>query len=148
MDIRTVNIPIKKVRDDAVIPEYKFVCDAGCDLVCCDESVVIPVGKIKVVHTGIAVKIPWGFEGQIRPRSGMAIKKGISVVNTPGTIDSDYTGEIMVGVINLGERLFTIRKGDRFAQLVFSPVYKGVFHPVEDLESTLRGEGGIGHTGV
>lgn len=147
MDINTINIPIKLLYEDAVMPEYKFFSDAGCDLFCYNNSVTVPIGRIKVINTGVAIKVPYGFEAQIRPRSGLAIKQGLSIINTPATIDSDYIGELKVGVINLGREPITINKGDRFAQLIISPVYKAVFHPVEELENTLRGSGGFGHTG-
>lgn len=147
MNINTLNIPIKLLYDDAKLPEYKFFSDAGCDLFCHDDVVTISVGEIKVINTGVAIKIPYGFEAQIRPRSGLAIKQGLSIINTPATIDSDYIGELMVGVINLGKDPVIINKGERFAQLVISPVYKAVFHQVDELENTLRGSGGFGHTG-
>jgi dUTP pyrophosphatase len=145
--IKTLNVAIKKLNDEANIPEYKVFSDSGCDLKCTSD-VIIPVGKIKVVGTGIAIKTPHGYEAQIRPRSGLASKRGLSVINTPGTIDSGYTGEIKVALINLGEAPVELKEGDRFAQMVFCPVYKAVFHEVHELELTDRADGGFGHTGI
>ena len=148
MKANNIDVPIKILKEDAQIPKYIHYTDAGCDLFCCDSNINIPVGKIKVVNTGIAIKIPAGFEAQIRPRSGLAIKKGIMVVNSPATIDSGYIGEIKVGLINMGREPVSINHGERFAQLVFSPVYRGIFHEVETLGNTDRDKGGFGHTGV
>lgn len=144
--IKTLNVAIKRINSEATIPKYQLVADAGCDLYCC-KDILIPVGKVVMVNSGIALKVPHGYEAQVRPRSGLAVKKGISIINTPATIDSDYIGEIKVGLINLGEEDVEIKKGDRFAQLVFCPVYKAVFHEVDSLGSTERGSGGFGHTG-
>ena len=143
--IKTLNVAIKKLNEKAETPKYKIFSDSGCDLVCCAD-VTIPVGQIKLVGTGISIKIPHGYEAQIRPRSGLAAKHGVSVINSPGTIDSDYTGEVKVALIILGSAPLTIKKGEAFAQMVFCPVYKAVFHEVADLDLTCRGDGGFGHT--
>jgi dUTP pyrophosphatase len=109
---------------------------------------VLEVGAIGVIPTGIAIALPEGFEAQIRPRSGLAFKHGITIINTPGTIDADYRGEIKIGLINLGTRPYTICRGDRIAQLVIQKVYQARLDIVEALEETERNDGGFGHTGV
>ena len=107
---------------------------------------VPPLGRA-LVPTGIAVAIPEGWEGQVRPRSGLAIRHGVTCLNSPGTIDADYRGEIRVILVNLGDAPFSVRRGDRIAQIVFAPVVKAALEVVDDLEATRRGEGGFGHTG-
>ncbi len=104
-------------------------------------------GEIKTFPTGFAVALPDGFEMQVRPRSGLAIKHGITVVNAPGTIDADYRGEVKIGLINLGQSPFTVQRGDRIAQLIFAPVCQARLQQVEELGATERGTGGFGHTG-
>ncbi len=101
-----------------------------------------------LIPTGFAVAIPVGYEIQVRPRSGLAVKHGVSVINAPGTIDSDYRGEVKIGLVNLGDKTFTIRRGDRIAQLVVAPVIRATLQVVDGLDETLRGSGGFGHTGV
>ena len=101
-----------------------------------------------LIGTGIAVAIPPGFEGQIRPRSGLAVKRGVTVLNSPGTIDSDYRGEVKVLLINLGSEPFVIKRGDRIAQIVFAPVARAGLQQVDDLDATARGAAGFGSTGV
>jgi dUTP pyrophosphatase len=112
------------------------------------EEVTLEPGERKLIPTGMAVAIPEGFEGQIRPRSGLAIKKGIGIVNGPGTIDSDYRGEIGVLLINFGKEPFTVHNGERIAQMVISQVLRVTLEEVDDLPATSRQEGGFGHTGV
>ncbi len=131
------------------VPEYKTSGSAGCD-VCArlDGEIVVERGRRAVVPTGISCSIPNGYEIQVRPRSGLALKNGITVLNAPGTIDSDYRGEICVILVNLGDEDFTVRNGDRIAQLVVAPVVQGIFVPVEVLDQTERGSGGFGSTGV
>lgn len=141
-----VAVKIKKVKDDAVIPTYSKYGDAGCDLYSLDEFILNP-GDICLVHTGIAIEIPYGYEGQIRPRSGKAIKEGLTVVNSPGTVDAGYRDEIRVGIINVGGTLAYIGKGDRIAQLIISPVVEAHFVEVDELSDSERGLGGFGHTG-
>lgn len=115
---------------------------------CIKEPVVIHPGEIVFIPTGLAVSIPPGYEGQIRPRSGLALKHGIGMVNSPGTIDSDYRGEIGIIVINWGQQPFRVQRGDRIAQMIISKVYRGEIALVTDLDDTQRGEGGFGHSGV
>lgn len=122
---------------------------AGFDLrAAVDEPVVLPPGGRALIPTGIAVAIPPGYEGQVRPRSGLAIRHGVALVNAPGTIDADYRGEIQVIAINLGDEPFTVRRGDRIAQLVIAPVLEVVLEAAGELTPTGRGAGGFGSTGV
>jgi dUTP pyrophosphatase len=130
------------------LPDYHSSHAAGMDLMAAVEgSAVIDPGKWLLVPTGIAVEVPVGFEAQVRPRSGLALKHGISLVNTPGTIDADYRGEIGVILINFGTGPFTVKRGDRIAQMVISPVVRAEVNEVMDLTGTKRGDGGFGHTG-
>ncbi len=130
----------------AVLPEYKTAGAAGLDLCCLDEFSLSPMQRV-LVPTGLHVAIPVGFEGQVRPRSGLAVKHGISMVNTPGTIDCDYRGEIKVCLINLGSEVVQFAKGERIGQIVFCPVARAEWQLVESLDGTARGEGGFGSTG-
>ena len=121
---------------------------AGMDLAASlDADVTIAPGKRALVGTGLAIALPRGFEAQVRPRSGLAAKHGVTVLNSPGTIDADYRGEVKVILVNLGDETFEIRRGDRIAQLVVAPVSAVEFREVEVLEGTARGSGGFGSTG-
>lgn len=133
--------------DGAKFPEYKSIGAAGCDLVS-NEDVTIEPGAIRDVRTGLSIEIPNGFEAQVRPRSGLALKHGVTVLNSPGTIDSDFRGEIRVILINHGDSTFSVKKGDRIAQLVFSRIFQAMFWDCGDLMPTVRGAGGFGSTGV
>jgi dUTP pyrophosphatase len=115
---------------------------------CLEQEVTLEPGERRLIPTGISVAIPEGFEGQIRPRSGLAFHHGIGLINAPGTIDSDYRGEIGILVINLGKEPFTIRDGDRVAQMVITEVHRAVLEVVDDLPGSQRQEGGFGHTGI
>lgn len=142
-------VEIKCVAEaGAIIPEYKTKGAAGAD-VCAllSEPVTLKPMERALVPTGLSFAIPEGYEIQVRPRSGLAIKNGITCLNTPGTIDSDYRGEVKVILINLGTEDFTIKNGDRIAQLIVSPVTLGQFVQVSELDKTERGEGGFGSTG-
>ena len=131
------------------MPQYMTEGASGMDLFAClEEKLTLGPGERKLIPTGIAVAIPQGFEGQVRPRSGLAIQKGIGIVNGPGTIDSDYRGEIGVLLINFGEEPFTIHNGERIAQIVISQVFRATLEEVDDLPPTLRQGGGFGHTGM
>lgn len=122
---------------------------SGLDLLACvGGPIEIAPGDTALVPTGVSVEVPEGYEAQVRPRSGLALKHGITVLNTPGTIDSDYRGEVGVILINHGHETFTVKRGERIAQLVFCAVCEPVLEEVEELGSTLRGEGGFGHTGM
>ncbi|MCQ2590212.1 MAG: dUTP diphosphatase [Treponema sp.] len=139
-----------KALDGAVVPEYKTAGAAGAD-VCAylpENSVTIPAGKFAMIPTGIFFEIPDGYEIQVRPRSGLAAKNGITVLNTPGTIDCDYRGELKIILINLGEQDFTINHHDRIAQIIISPVIQAQFNAADSLSETERGKGGFGSTGV
>lgn len=130
------------------IPQYQSEQASGCDLYAdIEEDIILEAGTYCTVPTGIRVEIPDGYEAQVRPRSGLALKYGIGVLNTPGTIDADYRGEIKVILFNLGREPFNIGSGDRIAQLVFNQVVRGEFVQVEYLKDTMRGSGGFGHTG-
>ena len=128
------------------LPEYATPGAAGMDVLAAEDAVLAP-GARHAVATGLAVAIPHGFEIQVRPRSGLALKHGITVPNAPGTIDSDYRGELKVILINHGAEPFAIRRGDRIAQLVLAPVTRASWLAVDELDQTLRGEGGFGSTG-
>jgi dUTP pyrophosphatase len=131
------------------IPDYQTERAAGVDLYAAVErETVIGPRMWKLVATGIAIAIPEGYEGQVRPRSGLALKHGIGMLNAPGTIDADYRGEISVILFNFSDKPFIIRRGDRVAQLVFARLEKAKFVKVDTLSETARGSGGFGHTGV
>tara|TARA_B100000941_G_scaffold252156_1_gene199131 strand:- start:140 stop:580 length:441 start_codon:yes stop_codon:yes gene_type:complete len=141
-------ILIKRFSKDINLPKYETEGSSGMDLAAhIKNSLQIKPGNTLMVPTGIAVSIPKNFEIQIRPRSGLAARNKISVLNTPGTIDSDYRGEIKVILINLGEKTFTVEKGARIAQMVLCPIVKGRVKEVESLGETLRGSSGFGSTG-
>ena len=132
--------------EDLALPAYATEGAAGMDVVAA-EDVTLPPGGRHAVATGLALAIPPGFEIQVRPRSGLALKHGVTVPNTPGTIDSDYRGELKVILINHGADAFEVRRGDRVAQLVLAPVVRAAWLEVEALDETARGEGGFGSTG-
>jgi len=148
-DHLTVQITKLKNSDGLPVPHYQTEHSAGVDLYAAlDEDMVIGPGRWKLVPTGIAVAIPEGFEGQVRPRSGLALKHGIGMLNSPGTIDADYRGEIGVILFNFSDTPFAVHRGDRIAQMVISKLERARFEQVETLSSTARGSGGFGHTGV
>jgi len=128
------------------LPAYATSGAAGMDVVSAEDVVITP-GARHAVATGLAVAIPQGFEIQVRPRSGLALKHGITVPNTPGTIDSDYRGELKIILINLGNEAFAVQRGDRVAQLVLAPVVQAAWDEVTELDATDRGAGGFGSTG-
>jgi dUTP pyrophosphatase len=150
--MQTVKIKVKRVRGDLdqEIPLPRYMTDqaSGMDLFAAVEGeVTLPPGERKLIPTGIALAIPPGFEGQVRPRSGLALKNGVGLVNTPGTIDADYRGEVGVLLINFGNQPFQIKRGDRIAQLIIVPVWKAVLELSNDLDETIRNDGAFGHTG-
>lgn len=132
--------------EDLPLPAYATQGAAGMDMVAAEERIVQP-GERVAVATGFAIAIPHGYEIQIRPRSGLALKHGITVPNTPGTIDSDYRGEVKVILINHGVEPYKVRRGDRIAQAVLSPVVRASWLEVDELDETQRGKGGFGSTG-
>ena len=131
------------------LPSYATIGSAGADLrAAVGTPLVIQPGERALVPTGIAMALPANYEGQVRPRSGLAVKFGLTVLNAPGTIDADYRGEIMVPLINLGAEEFVVEHGLRIAQLVVAPFHQADFHVVDDLDDTARGDGGFGSTGL
>lgn len=144
-----VNVKVKKIKTNAQVPQYMSTGAAGCDICAClSETIILKPNERKAIPTGLSVEIPEGFEIQVRPRSGLAFKKGVTVVNAPGTIDSDYRGEIMALVINLGTEPVEIQHGDRIAQLVLQRVDQIQWCEVDSLNDTARGAGGFGSTGI
>ncbi len=134
---------------DIPLPGYMTPHSSGMDVCAAvDDRQVLEVGAITVIPTGIAIALPEGFEAQVRPRSGLAFKHGIGIINSPGTVDADYRGEIKIALINLGPEPYTVRRGDRIAQLVIQKVYQAHMELVEALDETDRNDGGFGHTGV
>ena len=142
-------ILIKRLSKDVALPKYETDGSSGLDLAAyTDKQIKILPGKSEIISTGLAVAIPKNFEIQIRPRSGLAAKSQISVLNTPGTIDADYRGELKVILINLSDKVFVVEKGLRIAQMVLCPVVKATLKEVANLENTERGSGGFGSTGI
>tara|TARA_B100000401_G_C52138749_1_gene408449 strand:- start:57 stop:497 length:441 start_codon:yes stop_codon:yes gene_type:complete len=142
-------ILIKRLFKNVQIPKYETEGSSGLDLAAkLDKDVNINPGEVEIIPTGLAVSIPKGFEIQIRPRSGLAAKNKISVLNTPGTIDSDYRGELKVILINLGQEKFKVENGLRIAQMVLCPIIHAKLEEVDELKDTERGEGGFGSTGT
>ncbi len=147
--MKKISIKFKKTNEHATVPQYKTDGASGLDLhSCLSNDIIIEPGDFKMIPTGISMEIPVGYEGQVRARSGLACKYGISVLNSPGTIDSDYRGEICVILINMGKDSYKIRHGDRIAQLVFAPVASAVMIESTELIGTKRNTGGFGHTGI
>jgi len=141
-----IQIKIKKIKENAIIPKYVHQGDAGVDIYSTEDYVLKP-GERVLVSTGIKIAVPKGYEAQIRPKSGLALNNGISIVNTPGTIDAGYRGEVGIIAINLGKESFKIEKGKKIAQMVINKVEEAEFEEVEELDNTTRGEGGFGSTG-
>ncbi|MCC6483747.1 MAG: dUTP diphosphatase [Armatimonadetes bacterium] len=145
----TIQVTRMEGAADLPLPAYATELSSGMDLAAAVEHVLTLLpGERALVPTGFRFEIPPGFEGQVRPRSGLALRHGISLVNTPGTIDADYRGEVKIIVINLGKEPFDIQRGDRIAQLVIAPVTQAVIEETVELSSSCRSEGGFGHTGV
>ena len=141
------NIKIKLLRNSKM-PLYMTEGAAGADLFACiDEEVILKAKAILTIPTGIKMSIPKGYEIEIRPRSGLAINNGITVIKSPGTIDSDYRGEIKIGLVNHSNQDYIIKSGDRIAQMLLKKVYIADFEQVEELDETIRGSDGFGHTG-
>ena len=143
MDIKDIKVT---VQDISLLPSYQTDGASGADLKSAEDGELAP-GEYKLVKTGVSIELPIGYEAQVRPRSGLALKHGIGIVNAPGTIDSDYRGEIGVILINHGKDIFTYKKGDRIAQLVIASYTRAEFNIVDSLSDTARGSGGFGHTG-
>ena len=142
------SLSIKRLNVLATIPAYQSAEAAGMDLhAAIEESIVLEPGSITLVPLGFAMALPPGFEGQVRPRSGLASRHGITLPNAPGTIDSDYRGEVKIPLVNLGDSTFTIEQGMRIAQMIIAPVVQAQLQEVEDLDDSERGAGGFGSTG-
>jgi len=153
MKIPLVKMKIKRIRpqrdSDLPSPRYMTEKSSGMDLYAAvAEEILLNPGERRLIPTGISISVPEGYEAQVRPRSGLALRDGITVANTPGTIDADYRGEIGVILINHGENPFQVKRGDRVAQMVIVPVARAELEWVEDLDETPRSGGGFGHTGI
>ncbi len=149
--IPTIKLLRIRPDDDADIPLPRYMTpqSAGMDIYAAiKEDLVLEKGEIALIPTSFAMAIPEGFEAQIRPRSGLAVKHGIGLINSPGTIDSDYRGEVMIAAINLGTKSYTLKRGDRIAQMVIKRAYHVRIEVVEQLDTTVRNTGGFGHTGI
>jgi dUTP pyrophosphatase len=144
---RPVAVKIKRIHQDASLPEYAYRGDSGADILSVEDCILQPLER-RAIATGLTAEIPVGFELQVRPRSGLALKNGITVLNTPGTIDSGYRGEIKVILINLGPEAYQVAKGQKIAQLVLAPVYPAIFEDVDQLAPSERDTGGFGSTGA
>jgi dUTP pyrophosphatase len=149
MEQPLLEIEILPGNEDLGLPAYATEGSAGMDLkAALTEELALGPGERGVVPTGLRMAIPMGFEGCLRPRSGLALKQGLTLTNSPGTIDSDYRGEVKILVINLGKETVNLKRGDRVAQLLISPVAKAGIRQVRNLDETVRGGGGFGHTGA
>ena len=142
-----MTLSFKRVSPDAELPSYAHPGDAGMDLRSVEDAVLPPGGRA-LVRTGLVANLPAGYEAQVRPRSGLALKSGVTVLNAPGTIDAGYRGEIGVVLANFGQEPFSVRKGDRIAQMVVAPVTAVEIAETDSIEETDRGDGGFGSTGV
>lgn len=144
----TPRVQFLRLRPDAIVPRYQTPDAAGMDLhAALDKPMQVAPGEVVAVPTGLAMAIPRGFEGQVRPRSGLARKHGVTLINAPGTVDADFRGQCMVLLVNHGREPFTIEPNDRIAQLVIAPVVQAEVEVVDALSATERGEGGFGSTG-
>jgi dUTP pyrophosphatase len=146
-----IKIKVKRLNNnpDLPLPSYQSVGSSGLDLCAAVvEDITLQPGDIKLIPTGLSISLPRGYEAQIRARSGLALRYGLGLVNSPGTIDSDYRGEVGLIVINWGKGPFTIKRGDRIAQMVISKVYRATVQEIDEIDSTQRGEGGFGHSGM
>lgn len=149
--MKKIDLLVKRISEsfeDIPLPNYATVGSSGMDVrAALENSIVIPVGKVALIPTNLSVEIPLGYEIQVRPRSGLAAKNGIGVLNSPGTIDSDYRGEIKIILFNFGSEDFVVYRGDRIAQLIIAEVIQAIIVKSENLNNSDRGEGGFGHTG-
>ena len=148
--METIHLPITREpgTEDLPLPKYQSAHASGMDLhAAVDEPLTLAPGAISLIPTGLRIAVPPGFEAQIRPRSGLALKHGITVMNTPGTIDADYRGEVKIILGNLSSTPFVINRGERICQMVLCPVVQAKLEVVAELDTTTRGDGGFGHTG-
>jgi len=149
--VREVEVKVKTWPhfEGLTLPEYQTAGSSGFDLLAAvPEPVTLQPGHRALIPTGLSISLPQGLEAQVRPRSGLAIRNGVTMLNTPGTIDSDYRGEIQVILVNLGQEAFVVTRGMRIAQIVIAEVVKAVLSTADNLDTTLRGSGGFGHTGT
>ena len=142
-----MTLRFKKIHPDATLPSYAHASDAGMDVRSVEDVTVPAKGRV-LVHTGLVMMLPPMYEAQVRPRSGLALKHGITVLNTPGTIDAGYRGEVGVILANFGDADFEVKKGDKIAQIVVAPVLQAVIDEADEIDETDRGAGGFGSTGV
>ncbi len=147
MAMDKLKVKLKRLSGEVRLPRYETPGSSGMDLLSVIDTTIEPRG-FEVVPTGLALEIPEGYEAQVRPRSGLASKQGIGILNSPGTIDSDYRGEVKVVLFNFGREPFEVKKGDRIAQLVFTQVVQANLDVADELTPTQRGPGGFGHTGL
>ena len=150
-EIDGVTVKVKRLSNnpDLPLPTYQSEGSSGLDLrAAVDGEITLQPGEIKLIPTGISISLPHGYEAQVRPRSGLALQYGLGLVNSPGTIDSDYRGEIGVIAINWGKRRVIVKRGDRIGQIVITKVSRAIIEEVVELDSTKRGDGGFGHSGV
>ncbi|MGQ9694305.1 MAG: dUTP diphosphatase [Thermodesulfobacteriota bacterium] len=148
-----IKVQVKLLRQnkggETPLPRYMTGHSSGLDLFAdLEQEIILGPGEWRLIPTGIAISLPSGYEGQIRPRSGLALRNGVTLLNSPGTIDADYRGEIGVILINLSPKPFTVKRGERIAQLVIAPVCRITLECVAELDETERGQGGFGHTGT
>ena len=149
MDTVIVKVKRSDSNLDLPLPSYQSDGSSGLDLqAAVTEGIILQPGDIRLIPTGLSISLPEGYEAQIRPRSGLALQHGLGLVNSPGTIDSDYRGEIRVIAINWGKEPLTIKRGDRIAQIIISRVSRAIIEEVRELDPTERGGGGFGHSGV
>lgn len=149
MDRIVVKVKRLDHNPDLPLPSYHSDGSAGLDLCAAvDGDLTLEAGEIQLIPTGLSISLPRGYEAQIRPRSGLALRHGLGLVNAPGTIDADYRGEIGLILINWGKEPFTIRRGDRVAQMVIGKVFRAQVEEVDEIDPTTRGEGGFGHSGI
>jgi dUTP pyrophosphatase len=150
-EMDTVTVRVKRLDNnpDLPLPTYQSEGSSGMDLrAAVDGEIYLQPGEIKLIPTGLSISLPYGYEAQVRPRSGLALEYGLGLVNSPGTIDSDYRGEIGVIAVNWGKRQVVVRRGDRIGQIVITKVSRAIIEEVVELDSTKRGDGGFGHSGV
>ena len=146
-----ISVQVKRLKNnpDLPLPSYESEGASGMDIrAAVEDTVLLSPGEIKLIPTGLAISMPSGYEAQIRPRSGLALKHGVGMVNSPGTIDSDYRGEIGIILINWGRKPFPIKRGDRIAQMIVAKTWPVELVEMEDLDDTVRGRGGFGHSGI
>jgi dUTP pyrophosphatase len=146
-----IRVSVKRLphNEDLPLPSYESLSAAGMDLpAAISEDVVLQPGERQLIETGLSIALPLGYEAQIRPRSGLAARNGVTVLNTPGTVDADYRGEVKVILVNLGQEPFTVTRGMRIAQMVIAPVVQAMMEQVDDLPETERGAAGFGSTGT